>query len=150
MYTVHIIHKQNIITVISCTIYQVYLMFSPLSLVYVCYLSFWLPLIIVSPLVRKTGLKSSQLNWEGSFPFWQWYAHVTVTSCWATGRWRLLAVIFSALLCRNVNLDTRPPPRPRIFVFRLTFRRSDMLLNININTKKAHGLWCESSFGLPS
>lgn len=58
---------------------------------------FWLPLIIVSPLVRRTDLKSSLLNWEGSFPFWQRYAHVT------DHVEQQAAVIFSALLCKNLD-----------------------------------------------
>lgn len=69
-----------------------------------CLLTICLPLIIVSPSVRRTGLKSSQLNWERSFPFWQWYAHVTVRSCWAIVHWRLFAggdVIIPALFCNS-------------------------------------------------
>lgn len=58
---------------------------------WLCFQSFWLPLIIVSLPVRRTALESSQLNWEGSFPFWQWYAHVTVRSCWAIDHWKLFA-----------------------------------------------------------
>lgn len=61
--------------------------------------------------MKRTGLKSSQLNWEGSFPFWQWYAHVTdrVEQRATEG---CGAVIFPALLCKNPDSTWRQSHLP--------------------------------------